>query len=91
MLTRFPILIIWGDNIPTRPDTANLGPLENRRILVEQWRLFARAINSHGGNVVTIPLPSVGIFGNTHYPMADTNINQVAPVVLRWLSQQGLR
>jgi hypothetical protein len=90
MLTRFPILIIWGDNIPTRPDTANLGPLENRRILVEQWRLFARAINSHGGNVVTIPLPSVGIFGNTHYPMADTNINRVARVVSHWLTREGL-
>jgi hypothetical protein len=88
--TKFPILIIWVDNIPTQPDPANLGALENRRILVEQYRLWAEAVNGQGGNVVTIKLPEVGLHGNTHYPMADTNINQVAPVVFQWLKQQKL-
>ena len=32
----------------------------------------------------------LGLHGNTHYPMADTNINQVAPVVFQWLKQQKL-
>jgi len=64
--------------------------LDSRRILVEQYKLFAEAVKNHGGNVVTISLPDVGIFGNTHYAMADTNIKQVAPVVLNWLTEQGL-
>ena len=89
-LTKFPILIIWGDYIPTTLDPANIGPLENRRILVEQYRLFAAAINNHGGNAVAVKLPDVCVFGNTHYPMADTNIKQVAPVVSLWLKNQGL-
>jgi hypothetical protein len=92
-LTKFPILIIWGDNIPKQLDPINVGirlVLDSRRILVEQYKLFAEAVKNHGGNVVTISLPDVGIFGNTHYAMADTNIKQVAPVVLKWLTEQGL-
>jgi hypothetical protein len=92
-LTKFPILIIWGDNIPKKLDPINTGPrlvLDSRRVLVEQYRLFAEAINNHGGNAVIVSLPDVGIFGNTHYAMADTNINQVAPVVSQWLKEEGL-
>jgi len=37
-----------------------------------------------------VKLPEVGVFGNTHYPMSDTNINKVAPVVSLWLKQEGL-
>jgi hypothetical protein len=83
-------VFIWGDFIPTEPDVANLGPLENRRLLVERYKLFAEALNNHGGNAVNVILPEVGVHGNTHYAMADTNIKQVAPVVLQWLKQQGL-
>jgi hypothetical protein len=64
--------------------------LDSRRILVEQYKLFAEAIKNHGGNVVIVRLPDVGIFGNTHYAMADTNINEVSPVVAKWLKEQGL-
>jgi hypothetical protein len=64
--------------------------LDSRRILVEQYRLFAEAIKNHGGNVVTVSLPEVGVFGNTHYAMADTNIKKVAPIVLKWLKEQRL-
>ncbi len=88
-LTTHPILIIWGDFIPTEPDPAN-PVLESRRIGVEQFRLFAEAVNNHGGNAVNVVLPEVGVFGNTHYPYADTNIKQVAAVVLQWLKEQGL-
>jgi len=90
-LTTHPILIIWGDFIPTEPDPANLGPLESRRILVEQFKLFAEAINNHGGNAVNVILPEVGVFGNTHYPYADTNIKEVADQIKIWMAQHGLK
>jgi len=90
-LTTHPILIIWGDDIPTEPDPANLGPLENRRLLVERYDLFAEAIENHGGNITIVHLPDVGLQGNTHYPMADRNIMKVnTEVVQPWLKEQGL-
>jgi pimeloyl-ACP methyl ester carboxylesterase len=89
-LTTHPFLIIWGDDIPTEPDPANLGPLENRRLLVERYRLFAEAINNHGGDVSILHLPDVCLQGNTHYPMADKNIVKVAAVVGQWLKDAGL-
>ena len=89
-LTTHPFLIIWGDDIPTEPDVANLGPLENRRLLVERYDLFAEAVNGHGGDVTILHLPDIGIEGNTHYPMADRNIVQVGAVVMQWLKQKGL-
>jgi hypothetical protein len=89
-LTTHPILIIWGDFIPSEPDPANLGPLENRRLLVERYRLFAEAINNQGGKVTIVHLPDVGIQGNTHYPMSDRNITQVAAVVSQWLKEEEL-
>ena len=87
-LTKFPWIFIWGDNIPTVPTLGHIG--ESRRVLVERFKLFAEAINNHGGNAVNVILPNVGVFGNTHYPFADTNINQVAGVVSLWLKNQGL-
>jgi hypothetical protein len=91
-LTKHPILLIWGDYIPKTLDAANAGtPLESRRILVEQYRLFAKAANKYGGDVTNVILPDIGIRGNTHYPMADTNINTVSDrVVSQWLKKKGL-
>ena len=89
--TKHPILLIWGDYIAKTLDPANAGsPLESRRILVEQYRLFALAVNKYGGDVTNIILPDVGVRGNTHYPMADTNITQVSRVVSQWLKQKRL-
>ena len=91
-LTKHPILLIWGDNIAKTLDPANAGtPRESRRILVEQYRLFAKAVNDHGGDVQNVVLPEIGILGNTHYPMADTNISTVSSrVVSQWLKQKKL-
>ena len=75
-LTKHPILLIWGDYIPQELDPANAGTvLEGRRIWLEQYKLFATVANKHGGNVRNVILPEVGVSGNTHYPMADTNIH----------------
>ncbi|MDG2960297.1 hypothetical protein P7L91_05475 [Bisgaard Taxon 10/6] len=35
-------------------------------------------VNKHGGKVEVIELPKVGIKGNTHFLMSDTNSVQVA-------------
>jgi pimeloyl-ACP methyl ester carboxylesterase len=80
-LTRIPIQIIWGDFIDS-------GPL-NRTIL-ERSRRFAEAINRHGGDAEVIHLPEIGIYGNTHFPFADLNNQQIADLLSRFLHRKGL-
>src|SRR3990172_1840585 len=64
-LTRIPIVIYYGDNIPEEP-SANPGQ--------DQWRAFraiarlwGNTVNRHGGDVALVELPSIGIRGNTHF------------------------
>jgi hypothetical protein len=92
-LTRFPIQIVWGDFIPAELDPANVGPrltLDNRRLNVIRSRLFAEAINRHGGDATILDLPRAGIAGNTHFPMLDLNNVQVADLLSRFLREKGL-
>lgn len=90
-LTKHPILLIWGDYIAKEVNPANAGtPPENRRVLVEQYKRFATVANKHGGNVKNVILPEVGVFGNTHHPMSDTNNAQVFRVVQDWLKAEKL-
>lgn len=88
-LTRYPHLIIWGDNIPFEVDPASTTE-PALSVRVERFKLMAAAINRHGGNAVNLFLPQVGVFGNTHYPFADTNHRQVADQIKLWMAQQGL-
>lgn len=86
--TKIPIVIYYGDNIPTEP-TKNPGK--------EQWRAFlaiarkwAKVVNEHGGDVQVVHLPEIGIVGNTHFPFADTNNLQVAAELSKFLKAKGL-
>ena len=60
------------------------------RIFVEQHKLFATAANKHGRNVKNAILPEAGVFGNTHYPIADTNKAQAFGVVSQWLKAEKM-
>jgi dipeptidyl aminopeptidase/acylaminoacyl peptidase len=68
-----------GDNLPS-----------STRVGVEQHKLFAEAVNNHGGDAEVVVLPEIGVFGNTHYVYADTNVNQVFALVSDWLKERGL-
>jgi hypothetical protein len=87
-LTRIPILIYYGDNIPDQPST-NPGQDQWRATLTlaRQWR---DAVNRHGGDVTVIHLPEVGLRGNTHFPMSDLNNVQVADHMTTYLEKKGL-
>jgi hypothetical protein len=87
-LARIPIIVYYGDNIPEQR-SSNPGQ--------EQWRVFravARAwrdtLNRHGGDVTLVELPSIGIRGNTHFPMSDLNNVEVADHLSRFLNDKGL-
>lgn len=65
-LTKFPIVIYYGDFIPSAPS-----PQPH----ADYWRAaarladaFAQAVNRHGGDARVVRLPEIGIKGNSHFP-----------------------
>jgi pimeloyl-ACP methyl ester carboxylesterase len=87
-LTRIPILIYFGDNIPAGP-SANPGQDQWRANLAmaRHWR---DAVNRHGGDVTVIHLPEIGMRGNTHFPMSDLNNVGIADHMNEFLTTKGL-
>jgi hypothetical protein len=87
-LTRIPIQVVFGDNIPTEPTTpANL---DQWRTAIVQARLFVDAVNRHGGDAQLLHLPELGVSGNTHFPFSDLNRLQVADLLSRFLRERRL-
>jgi hypothetical protein len=87
-LTKIPIIIYYGDNIPDQP-SVNPGQ--------EQWRAFLTiakqfrdVVNKHGGDVTLIHLPEIGIKGNTHFLMSDLNNLEIANHLSEFLKKKGL-
>ncbi|WP_204245110.1 hypothetical protein [Cloacibacillus sp. An23] len=87
-LTKFPILIVYGDNIAAEPSEI---------FNVNVWRLsftwakqFAEAINKRGGDARVLHLPEIGIKGNTHAMFADLNNLEIADIVERYLAEKQL-
>jgi hypothetical protein len=87
-LTRVPILIYYGDYIPNQPST-NPGQDQWRGNLAmaRKWR---DVVNKHGGDVTLVPLPEIGLRGNTHFPMSDLNNVEVAEHMAAFLEKKGL-
>lgn len=87
-LTRIPIVIYYGDNIPSEP-TERRGE-DNWRVRLVMARLWVAAVNRHGGNARLVHLPEIGVRGNTHFPFSDLNNIQVADQVSQFLAEQKL-
>lgn len=86
--TRLPILLIYGDNIPTTP--CNVPELDIWRIRLELARRWTDVVNRHGGHVTLLHLPSLGIIGNTHFMMQDLNNRQIAQIIFEWLEKADI-
>jgi pimeloyl-ACP methyl ester carboxylesterase len=87
-LTEIPIVIYYGDNIPSEP--TNVPAQDSWRARLEMARLWTDAVNRHGGDVTVVHLPERGIDGNTHFPFSDLNNVQIADEVSKFLSDKGL-
>ena len=87
-LTRIPIIIYYGDYIPKEPST-NPGQ-DGWRVRLAMSRLWADAVNRHGGDVTVVHLPEIGIRGNTHFPFSDRNNLEIADLMSNWLREKGL-
>jgi pimeloyl-ACP methyl ester carboxylesterase len=87
-LTRIPIVIYYGDNIPAEP-TLRRGE-DNWRVRLAMARLWVDAINYHGGDATLVHLPTRGIRGNTHFLMSDLNNAEIAGLVSEFLKTKRL-
>ena len=87
-LTKIPIVIYYGDNIPeTQIPNGGQDGWRARMVMARAWR---DAVNKRGGDVTVVHLPEVGLRGNTHFPFSDLNNVQVADVMSDWLRKKGL-
>ena len=87
-LTRIPIVIYYGDYIPESP--VDNGGQDGWRVRLEMARLWAAAINRHGGDASVVHLPEIGVHGNTHFPFSDLNNLKIAELMNSWLRDKGL-
>lgn len=88
LLTKIPIVIYYGDNIPEHP-TANPSQ-DNWRVRLEMAKLWADAVNRHGGDATVIHFPKIGINGNTHFPFSDLNNIEIANQLSKFLKEKEL-
>ena len=88
LLTKIPIIIFYGDNIPGEPN-ANPGQ-DQSRVRLAMARLWADAVNRRGGDVTVVHLPEIGIRGNRHFPFSDLNTLEVADLLSEFLEKKRL-
>lgn len=87
-LTKIPIIIYYGDYIPTEP--VENPAQEQWRAALQMAKLWRDAVNQQGGDVTLIHLPEIGIKGNTHFPFSDLNNLEIAELMSNWLREKGL-
>ncbi len=87
-LTKVPIVLYFGDNIPEEP-SPNPGQ-DNWRVRLAMARIWRDTVNRHGGNVTLVRLPEIGIRGNTHFAFSDTNNVEIANLLSKFLAEKQL-
>lgn len=87
-LTKIPIVIFYGDNIPETP--TDIPTQDAWRVRLEMARLWVDAVNRHGGDATLVHLPEIGIRGNTHFPFSDLNNVEIADQVSKFLAEKKL-
>lgn len=87
-LANIPILMEFGDNIPSGPSSYFGLDFWYRMHAIDLE--FRKAVNAMGGHVTLLELTKKGIKGNTHFAFTDLNNWQVAGLIQQYLSDQGL-
>lgn len=87
-LTQIPIVIYYGDYIPTEP--VENPAQEQWRAALQMAKLWTKTVNENEGDVTLVHLPEIGIKGNTHFPFSDLNNLEIAELMSNWLKEKGL-
>jgi pimeloyl-ACP methyl ester carboxylesterase len=80
-LAHIPHLLVWGDHM-----AGNSTWMRIRQGLAG----YRDALLANGVSVQELDLPAMGIAGNSHMLMMDTNSDQVAGMIQQWIERQGL-
>lgn len=86
-LTRIPIVIYYGDNIPSGTEHWAFNRWYER---VQVAKAFAECVNKHGGDASVVQLPEKGIRGNSHFMFAEKNNLEIADLLSNWLAEKKL-
>ncbi len=89
-LTKIPIVVYFGDNIPTGDTPVENWGFDNWRTRLNLAKNWAQVMKKYGGDVEIVYLPDIGVFGNTHFLMADLNNLEVANAIENWLKSKNL-
>ena len=84
---KIPIIIFYGDKLPQTDERPELYEWTRR---LKIMRLWAEMLNKIGGDVKVVHLPEIGVHGNTHFPMSDTNNVEIADILSKWLAEKKL-
>ena len=76
--TKMPILVLFGDYVDLAPRWAPR---------LKACREFVASANKAGGKAKLVVLPEIGIAGNSHMLMQDTNSLQIADLLLAWIER----
>lgn len=87
-LTKIPLLLIYGDFIPSEPFMEH--DTDFWRGASIRARQFVETVNRHGGDAKLVMLPEIGIKGNSHFPFADLNNIEIADHLEAFLQEKGL-
>ena len=87
-LTRMPLQVIYGDNIPANPIPDLVA--DGRRAQIVAARLFEQAVDSRGGDMELLLTPDAGLRGNSHFLFSDLNNLDVADLLSQFLHRKGL-
>ncbi len=75
---KMPILVLFGDYVDLSPRWAPR---------LKQCREFAEAMKKAGGKTELVVLPDLGIKGNSHMLMQDSNSLELAAWLVAWLNK----
>ena len=76
-----PHLFVWGDYLDRHSLWQKITPAVNA---------YEAALRKQGTDVTRIDLPKMGIRGNSHMLMMDTNSDQIAAMIQKWMVDKGL-
>lgn len=89
-LTETPIIIYFGDYIPSAEQLSDDLGAENWRVRMALGQQFVDVVNAYGGDATLVSLPDVGVNGNTHFLFAELNNVELADLLSDWLTEKGL-
>lgn len=97
------LIMLEPSGIPD-PDDADYSPLKDLPVLfiygelnTDHWKNYKKKhlvliekLRKAGGKATWIEMPDLGVTGNTHMLMMDSNSDEIAGVIQKWIQEEGL-